>query len=287
MSPEAKAKLAEGARRMNGDHIRRDWASIRSTVWLEYVRYATGWSWDDLKRELRKHRSRSALVDKWRTGEVSAYRVSAKKLFDAAPRSLALFDLPMWNLLDNAVKSENEIKRLVRGTSNRDPLPDEFDTEISIVTAYRSTDYPSHTPIDKLVAAGDIRALNSLVVRTREAEAARDDRDHAESVRGLYLIFPDIAKLPYFQSSIAALGQVLRDLHCRVPWSKATIGVDWPAIKAAIDQDESEDDRWRRVEDWLRPYTSESCCPVQQKYFDPITSRESACILISPTNQHE
>ena len=240
------------------------WSRLRGDVWLRYVMLQTKWSWQDLKDELRKNRARSELVEKWRAGEVNPSRVSAQKIEEHAPGSLALFDLPMWGLLGTGPKTEREIERLLKKAEDSGPLPDQIDATIGMDNAYRGA-YPEalYGPLS-LVMDRSLASFNRLIVLTREAEAGFDDRRHAQLIESLYLLFPTIAKFPYFAPSTIGLAQAISDLHGRVEWSRASFGVDWNVLHAAIDSPDDESEREKLLLSWIRPNGSCAASPIRR-----------------------
>ena len=224
----------------------------------------TQWSWQDLKDELGRNRSRSELVERWKSGEVNPSRVSAQKLDKHAPGSLALFDLPMWGLLGLGPKTEQEIERLLKKAVDSGLLPDEIGATVGMDNAYRRT-YPEalYGPAS-LVMEGSLSSFNKLILLTRQAEASFDDRKHAEYIACLYMLFPTIAKIPYFALSTVGIAQAISDLHGRVEWSRVSFGVDWNVVQSAIDSLENECAREKLLLSWIRPNGSCEAGPIRR-----------------------
>ena len=266
MDKDVLRKLVEAANRPEHEAAARrvPWAKLRGDTWLNYVMSKTQWSWADLKQELGKNRARSHLVDRWRNEEVNPYRVSAQKLDKRVPGSLALFDLPMWGLLGPGPKTKREIQRLEEIAESSGPLPDEIGATVGRDNAYRGC-YPEMLyGSASLVMEGSLRSFNELILRVRRAEAHFNDRDHADNIASLYMLFPTIAKLPYFAPSTVGLAQAISDLHHRVEWSRASVGVDWNVICSAINGSSEEADREELLLAWIRSGASGQISPINR-----------------------
>lgn len=266
MDKDVLRRLVEAANRPEHEAAERrvPWAKLRGDTWLNYVMSKTQWSWADLKQELGKNRARSHLVDRWRNEEVCPYRVSAQKLDKRVPGSLALFDLPMWGLLGLGPKTEREIQRLEGLAKSSGPLPDEIGATVGMDNAYRGC-YPEvlYGPAS-LVMEGSLCSFNELILRARRAEAQFNDREHADYIESLYMLFPTIAKISYFAPNAVGLAQAISDLHHRVEWSRASIGVDWNVIRSAIEATDSEDTRHELLLGWIRAGDSNETSPIKR-----------------------
>lgn len=263
---------------------RENWAKMRGDVWLRYVMTETRWSWSELKRELRRNRSRSSLVDKWRSGTVNPYRVSAEKLDSHAPGSLALFDLPMWNLLDQGSKTERDILLLERKAKDSGLLPDAIGGTVGMDNAYRGM-YPRELyGSASLVMEGTISAFNQLVVMVRRAEASSDDKSHATHIENLYLLFPTIAKIPYFRPSTIGIAQAITDLHHRVEWSRVKFAVDWEVIKSAIEAPADESEREELLMSWIGRQVSHHKNPIIHGKVEAAADVENPSVILDLPN---
>ena len=290
MDKDVLRKLVEAANRPEHEAAARrvPWAKLRGDTWLNYVMSKTQWSWADLKQDLGKNRARSHLVDRWRNEEVCPYRVSAQKLDKRVSGSLALFDLPMWGLLGLGPKTEREIQRLEGLAKSSGPLPDEIGATVGMDNAYRGC-YPEvlYGPAS-LVMEGSLRSFNELILRARRAEAQFNDREHADYIESLYMLFPTIAKISYFAPNAVGLAQAISDLHQRVEWSRMSVGVDWNVICSAIVGPDGEREREALLLSWIRPNTSGQISPINRGKFVPASdSGDPSSVLDDPNKRRD
>lgn len=226
---------------------------------------STGWTWNELKRVLAKHRTRSPLVDQWRQSKVAPSITSADRLSEVVPGSRELFCLPLWPLLANKTRSVAEINRVQKSLVPNYLIPDEAALVGARAEAYRF-DYPveDYGPIG-LVMLGTLRSLSELIVLLRNAEANSMDVTHAEVVALVYWSLPTIFSLKYVTKHSGDLLNAIRRLHSRVEYSRLVVEPNVDAIEQSVGRGAMPRNREETMWEWMLEVSPDCENPVLRR----------------------
>lgn len=199
------------------------WKAIRGRLWLDHAIWLSGMSEKEFGEiYIRRGRSDSKLVEKWRKGMAIPGHLSARALEGKLPGTRWVFDLPLFPLLADQPFSLAAMKRLTQGTIGvgmiglRElQLPDQ---------AYAW--YSRH-----LVWRGDLRGLSAIVTIMRFAEVEADDHQHLQASMDAFRALPALLRISWAASAVKALCTALDTVRCRVPFSAQAFKVDWLTIE--------------------------------------------------------
>lgn len=226
---------------------------LRSNCWLEFVIQHCG-SLQRFAKALYGKKTDSKLVGKWLKGLHVPTRSSAENLEEAAPGSLALFDLPLWKLLKNRPMGIKEIDRLM-APFRTDPncwwQYWSFPNDEELRVQYRSGGVTVRADLDGLFQRGDVYGFTAIVAAVRTYEVQGNEL-HGEACAAMYRALPALYKLPWFASQRESLEACLNALRVRV-WSSALkFDVDWDVINRQAADPEFQPKRELRKRE---PYT--------------------------------
>lgn len=184
---------------------------------------------------LYRNRSNSRLMEKWDTGKATLFRNSAKALDKRLTGTLAVFDLPLFELLADLPLAEKKIASLLRPYRPPD-------------SPYRSSAwiFPDHeakitdetfvhiaVPWDtgSLRMYGTLESFCVILGVMRAAESARDLATHLMACQDLFRALPIVLRQPYFALHAKALGKQLIRIRNRIPYSRLFFDVNWRLIR--------------------------------------------------------
>lgn len=218
---------------------------MRGRLWFDHALWRSGLSPTDFERVyIRRGRSVSNLVAKWRAGTVLPNRASAVALERLLPDTLWLFDLPLFALLVDEPISRRTLERLTDGLRGeswigtpewRLPALDHNGT-----TAYRRSDPRA------LVHRGDFWGLCALIGTVRWMELEGDFPLHIEASQDAFRALPALLREPWAATSIRPLYKLIERIRVRMPYSRVLYQVTWETIEALAARPSFEADPARR-----------------------------------------
>lgn len=230
---EGRLSLGDLLKQPNRDQDPRYGPSdrLRAYCWLGYAIQRCG-SQKAFAEELYGKKDDSKLVEKWLKGLHVPTRYSVGKLEEAAPGGLALYDLPLWKLLENRPMGIKEIDRLM-APFRTDPncwwQYWSFPNDEELGRQFRFGGVTVRADLDGLFQRGDIYGFTAIVAAVRTYEV-QDHERHGEACAAMYRALPALYKLPWFASQREALEACLNAIRVRV-WSSALkFDVDWDVI---------------------------------------------------------
>ena len=252
---EGRRSLGDLLKKWNRDADPRYGPSdhLRSNCWIEFAIQRCG-SQQAFADELYGDKVDSKLVGKWLKGLHVPTRSSAKKLEKKARGVLALYDLPLWKLLQNRPMGIKEINRLMapfRTDPNCVWQYWSFPNDEELAREFRYGGVTARADLDGLFQRGDIYGFTAIVAAVRTYEVQGDGL-HGEACAAMYRALPALYKLPWFASQREALEACLSALRVRV-WSSALkFDIDWDVINRQTADPEFQPKRELRKRE---PYT--------------------------------
>lgn len=215
-------------------HGARHARAFRSKIWLEYAVAQSGLPWSEFaKQYVYRGRARSSLADKWRAGVIQPTRFSAQRLERFLPGTLAIYDSPLFLVLEDRPFTVQELRKLFAPYREaRDqlivwkfPNDDELRERRHWVPTLHEKDTSS------LVRRGDIWGFIATVWVARMSEARGELDHHFMACMDVYRAAPAALKEPWLASHADQLFELLETLRSRVPSTLIMFDVDVDIIK--------------------------------------------------------
>ena len=213
--------------------------SLRGYVWFEYVLWRKGWTRKDMEKYQSTY-SRNTLASKWHNREVSPSDRWVKKMAEEVPGSRRLYDLPLWQLLEDKELSIARINSLMSDycvgekiLPYRFPDDDLTTTDRKPVVVYRND---SHGLFERgdiygfMAIVALVREAEVLANKTKAAERSEENLDHEYHMSNLYRALPALGKFDWLNPDFGLLCQVVRSLHNRVDYTSKHLGIDWDIV---------------------------------------------------------
>lgn len=210
---------------------------LRTTAWLNHA-YAQARcvSWPEFdKTYVERGRSRSNLGEKWRKGTAAPRRYSAEKLNERLPGTLAVFESPLWVLLENQPFSKSEIGKVMSdyrpGETSGLPFFWLFPTDEARWKRGRCAPTLTMSDTGGLVHRGDMWGFIALLWTMRYAEADGDQQLHHRASQDMYRAMPMAIREPWLADHAAALIELTESIRARSLYSFYLFDVDFEVIK--------------------------------------------------------
>lgn len=231
--------LIDDIRKISGDSEGANHAvkRLRTTAWLDGARkLAACPSWPEFdKMYVERGRSRSNLGEKWRKGIVEPSRYSAEKLEDRLPGTLAVFDSPLWVLLENRPFSQSEVAKIMsdyRPQKASDlPFFWLFPNDEVQWKQRRCAPTLSMRDTGGLVHRGDMWGFLALLWTMRYAEADGDQELHHLASEDMYRAMPMAIREPWLADHATTLFELTEAIRARRSYSFYLFDVDFDVIK--------------------------------------------------------
>lgn len=215
-------------------HGARHARAFRSKIWLEYAVAQSGLPWTEfVKQYVYRGRARSRIADKWHAGEIQPTRLSAQQLERFLPGTLAIFDSPLFQLLEDRPFTVQELRKLF--TPYRETRVPLIVWRFPNDEALRERRHWVPTLHEKdtlsLVRRGDIWGFIASVWVARMCEAQGELEYHFTACMDLYRAAPMALKEPWLASHADQLFELLETMRSRVPSTFIMFDVDLDIIK--------------------------------------------------------
>lgn len=231
-----RTSFVDTFRRMTGSktHGASHARAFRSKVWLEYAVTKSGLPWAEfVKQYVYRGRARSSLADKWRAGVTQPTRLSAQQLERFLPGTLAIFDSPLFSLLEDRPFTVQELRNLF--APYRDTRVPLFVWRFPNDEALRERRHWVPTLHEKdtssLVQRGDIWGFVTTVWVARMCEAQGELDYHFMACMDACRAAPMALKEPWLASHADQLFQLLETVRARVLSTFMMFDVDLDIIK--------------------------------------------------------
>lgn len=195
---------------------RTPWRAVRGRLWLDHALWRSGVPLTDFERVyIRRARSASNLVPKWRAGTVLPTRASAVALERLLSGTFWIFDLPLFALLADEPIRRRTLERLTNAFFGeswtgmpewRLPVADLDGTRVYCRSSPR-----------ELVHRGDIWGLCALIGTVRWAELEGDFLLHIEASQDAFRALPALLREPWAAASIRPLYDLIERVRIRMP----------------------------------------------------------------------
>lgn len=234
-----RRSLFDAVRKVTGDprDVTQDVKRLRTTAWLNHACTRAGCaSWSEFdKMYVERGRSRSNLGEKWRKGIVEPRRYSAEKLNERLPGTLAVFESPLWVLLENRPFSKPEIGRIMsdyRPVEASDlPFFWLFPEDEARWKQGRCAPTLTMRDTGGLVHRGDMWGFTALLWTMRYAEADGDQELHHRASEDMYRAMPMALREPWLADHATALFELTEAIRARSLYSFFLFDVDFDVVK--------------------------------------------------------
>lgn len=210
---------------------------LRTRAWLDYAyRQSQCGSWSEFdEKYVARGRTRSNLAEKWRKGSVELTRFSVAKIDKLLPGTLAVFESPLWLLLENRPFSKFEVKKVMGeyrpDTTSGLPFFWLFPGDEEQWRQWRCAPTLSIYDIDGLVRRGDTWGFIALLWTLRYAEADGDQLLHHVAAEGMYRAMPMAIREPWLSNHVDELIKLTETIRARYPYTFYLFDVDFDVIK--------------------------------------------------------
>lgn len=231
-----RTSFVDTFRRMTGRKSKRAQPvrEFRAKIWLEYAVRRSGLAWRDFVREcVYRDRARSSLADKWRTGKALPTRQSVQQIDHLLPGTLAVFDSPLFPLLEDRPFSVQELRKLFTPYREtrvplivwRFPNDEELRERRHWVPTLLEKDTSS------LVKRGDIWGFIATIWVARMCEAQGELDHHFTACMDVYRAAPAALKESWLASHADQLFELLEAVRYREPSTFIMFDTDLDIIK--------------------------------------------------------
>lgn len=245
--------LDDVVRRLTGKKSPRtsDPKALRTQVCLTYALHRTGLNLNALANQfLTHHEDRSGLIYKWNQGQVIS-RKSAMRLGKGIPGLVELYDVALYELLEDRPLTIGQVRRLLKqyeGTRGS-LIPWVFPNDDVLKAQRRYLPPYIREDTSRLVMRGDIYGFTAIVGLVREAEAQGCTETHLLYCADMYRALPGLGRLPWFHQHFDLLRRCIESIHARRPLSFMLLKPDWDIIRRQIEAPVHEPIRERRPRD--------------------------------------
>ncbi|WP_081130081.1 hypothetical protein [Metallibacterium scheffleri] len=247
---------------------------FHTKIWLEYAVRRSGLAWRDFVREcVYRGRARSSLADKWRTGKALPTRLSAQRIERLLSGTLAVFDSPLFPLLEDRPFTVQELRKLFAPyRETRVPLivwrfPN--DEELRERRHWVPTLHEKDT--SSLVRRGDIWGFIAAVWVARMCEAQGELDYHFTACMDVYRAAPAALKESWLAPHVDQLFKLLETVRYREISTFIMFDVDLDIIKRQASDPNHEPIREYRPRDPLTHRFVEIEDPVLPAHWIPGT----------------
>lgn len=215
----------------------KDVRRLRTRAWLGYAYTQSQCSsWPEFdKTYVARGRTRSNLGEKWRKGSAEPTRYSVAKIDELLPGTLAVFESPLWLLLENRPFSKFEVKRVMceyrPDTASGLPFFWLFPGDEERWKQRRCAPTLSIYSTDGLVRRGDTWGFVALLWTVRYAEADGDQLLHHVAAESMYRAMPMAIREPWLSDHADELIELTETIRARYPYSFYLFDIDFDVIK--------------------------------------------------------
>lgn len=236
---------------------------LRGLTWLHAALHGEGLNPHAFSRKYMDENSvTSRLIYKWLDRSASPSRRLVENISVQLPKYFALYDLPLFRLLDSRTLTTqqifDEVKRY-RHVSQGIPcwrFPGDNERNVATVKKY--------TPIyfsERLLLRGDIYGFMAITALARWADAIGNDELFLCYCANAYRAYPIIARSPEFRSQEDLLKVCLAGLSNRRYVTRALLKINWDTINEqindpspqAIGLGDPDKDNFYRSDTWNDP----------------------------------
>ena len=250
---------------------RTDAKVLQGLVWLDHSLYLAELDLSNFAQKfLDHHTDRSGLIYKWANGKAAPNDETRRRIDKKLPGSCAVYDLPLFSLLDPRPLSKNQVSKLlaIYKAPDSDLFPWKFPNDDEMETQNRCARTMIRDDSTALLSRGDIYGFTVIIGLVREAEAKGDMNALLVHLTNAYRAFPAVARIPWYRNHANLLRKCVDTIRYRNYVVGMTFDVDWTVISKQINAAEHEMLRERCPRD---PKTRRFILPE-----DPIVYREPA-----------
>jgi len=255
----------------DGAHLAR---AFRAKAWLEFAVKQSGLSWRDfVKQCVYRGRARSSLAEKWRAGKAQPTRLSALRLERLIPGTLAIYDSPLFTLLEDRPFTVQELNALFAPfRETRTPLICwKFPNDEELRERHHWVPTLHEKDTSSLARRGDIWGFIATIWVARMCEAQGDSDVHTAACADLYRAAPAALKEPWLAPHVDQLISLLKAVQSRLFSTLLAFEVDLDIIRRQASDPNHETIREYRPLDPLTHRFIEIEDPVLSAHWIPGT----------------
>jgi hypothetical protein len=240
---------------------------LRGRAWFDYAVWSSKLSPEHFAKQfIYRGRSRSHLIERWRSGKTLPSRLSAVAVDKYLPGTLEIFDSLLFRFLEDRAMSEKDVIKLLEpykapsGSSYEWAFPNDWEPGVKRHWVPIALEFDTAA----LARRGDVWGFIAILGLVRLAEARGDAALHNEACMDMYRALPAMLKLPWLLLHVDLLKQCLHQIRERELFSTMMFDVDWdvitrqaadPSYDPILERRPSEliDDQFTGIEDPVLP----------------------------------
>ena len=211
---------------------------LRAKVTLAFAMETSGLSQTEFaEKHVYRERANSSLVNKWVSGKHALNRNSAKAFEKSLPGTLAVFDLPLFELLKDAPIEEARVAELLEPYRVRDGhflhglcvwgFPD-FHLKLADKTLVPIMGF---SDMENLQQYGTVDSFSVILGIMRAAESRGNVELHCLAASNAFRALPMVLRHPGFSECAVEIGRQLVRIRNRVLFSAFSFDVNWRLIR--------------------------------------------------------
>jgi hypothetical protein len=214
-------------------------SKLQTRVWIDCILREHQLDKTQLESSLSNGSDPKGQVYKWLRGANCVTESKVRQIDRVLPGSKEVFNLPLFDLLQNRPIKKSELIRLVS------PYSDNNDDLIfwRLPEIYKGEDDGISIPIilpdnlDMLYQRGGIFSFIAILYIVRRSESEGDAYLHLEAVKHAYKSFPSLARHQDFIGHWQDILKAFQLIHLRVPTSALLVQPDIDIIKKQIESE--------------------------------------------------
>jgi hypothetical protein len=208
---------------------------LRGRVWLSRALSLTGLTAHEFgEKYVYRGRSDSGLVKLWLSGKVSPGRQSIASIDRHLPGSLAFYDLPLFELLEDRPLSRKRVEALLSPyrTPPERPNPWCFPNDKELIEQGLYVGTLQLWDCDTLYRRGDFWGFQAIVGLVRLAEATGQQDFHMVCAQNMFRALPSVLRRPWFFEHFDLLYACLEGIRWRHEYSGRIFDVDTELLRS-------------------------------------------------------
>jgi hypothetical protein len=207
---------------------------LRGRVWLSRALAETGLTPKEFgDKYIYRGRSNSGLLKLWISGKASPGRQSIASIDRYLPGSLAFYDLPLFELLEDRPLSRKRVEALLSPyrRSLDQPNPWSFPNDRKLIEQGQYVGTLQLWDCHTLFRRGDFWGFQAIVGLVRLAEAIGQQDSHLMCSQDMFRALPPVLKKPWFLEHFNLLYACLENIRWRYEYSGRMFDVDTELLR--------------------------------------------------------
>lgn len=209
---------------------------LKTRLWLEYVLRTEKISRHELQKQYSAGAEPSNIILNWFKGEFSAKPNSVRKVTKKFPGSNFIYDLELFDLMEDKKLSKKRLKEIVSPYINIDDPLDHWNFPLTQNGEPNGFLTPPATRNDteSLFHRGDLYGFIGILYHVRLAEAMKDYELYVKYIADAYRAFPGLCRYKHFRKRWEELLDALISIQQRMATSTFLVMPDTAKLKEQI-----------------------------------------------------